>query len=301
MYLARGSKGGGGTGVLTDPSWGFWMFLWYLPGIKKRNTCPKVGIWTAWGRICESNIAGVVGILTVFFPLLDSPTLAHAPPPLRCTFTAVSTLPEWHFCSACAKHIKHTVKSSYAKAHISKNSDIEYMASGWSDWVTWYFCNFVHGVICDIITDMPTQEGVCPLYQLSWESTLNLPTIWRDILIILLMRYFVSIDEDIKLNTTVFHWPDTIKTVFELSQNRIMNRREHAEEDVKKKVQAFEDKLNDYNKEVESFRKKEVGDSNIVNMTIMCEDMHSVTYREMRNALIDQMCHCDMKLTLNMK
>ena len=37
-----------------------------------------------------------------------------------------------------------------------------------------------------------------------------------------------------------------------------MNRREHAEEEVRKKVAAFEEKLNDYNKEVESFKKKEV-------------------------------------------
>ena len=65
-------------------------------------------------------------------------------------------------------------------------------------------------------------------------------------------------DEDIKLNSTVFHWPEHIKTVFELSQNRIMTRREHAEEELRKKVTSFEEKLNEYNKEIESFRKKEV-------------------------------------------
>ena len=65
-------------------------------------------------------------------------------------------------------------------------------------------------------------------------------------------------DEDIKLNSTVFHWPEHIKTVFELSQNRIMNRREHAEEEVRKKVSQFEDKLGEYQKIVDSFRKKEV-------------------------------------------
>ena len=46
--------------------------------------------------------------------------------------------------------------------------------------------------------------------------------------------------------------------MFELSQTRILNRREHAEEETKKKVSAFEDRLNEYQKEVDSFRKKEV-------------------------------------------
>ena len=67
-----------------------------------------------------------------------------------------------------------------------------------------------------------------------------------------------QIDEDIKLNSTVFHWPDHIQTVFEVCKNRLMTRREQAEDDVKKKVQRFEEKLNEYNKEVDSFRKKEV-------------------------------------------
>jgi dynein heavy chain len=64
--------------------------------------------------------------------------------------------------------------------------------------------------------------------------------------------------EDIKLNSTVFHWPDHIKTVFELSTSRIANRRDHIEEDLRKRTVAFEEKLNDYMKEVESFKKKEV-------------------------------------------
>ncbi|XP_070580768.1 dynein axonemal heavy chain 3-like [Ptychodera flava] len=64
--------------------------------------------------------------------------------------------------------------------------------------------------------------------------------------------------EDIKLNSTVFHWPDHIQTVFELSKNRFTNRRESAEDEVRKKVENFEAKLNDYSKEVDSFRKKEI-------------------------------------------
>ena len=69
---------------------------------------------------------------------------------------------------------------------------------------------------------------------------------------------FVLTVEDIKLNTTVFHWPETIKTVFELSHTRIQNRREQVEEEVRKHVAAFEEKLAEYQKEIDSFKKKEV-------------------------------------------
>jgi len=47
--------------------------------------------------------------------------------------------------------------------------------------------------------------------------------------------------------------------VFELSQNRIVNKRDHIEEELRKRTSQYEDKLNDMMKEVESFRKKEVG------------------------------------------
>lgn len=66
------------------------------------------------------------------------------------------------------------------------------------------------------------------------------------------------IDEDIKLNSQVFHWPENIKAVFELSQNRIMTKREHIEEELRSRTRAYEDRLNDMMKDVESFKKKEV-------------------------------------------
>ena len=64
--------------------------------------------------------------------------------------------------------------------------------------------------------------------------------------------------EDIKLNSQVFHWPDNIKAVFELSQNRILTKREHIEDELRRRTQAYEDRLNDMMKDVESFKKKEV-------------------------------------------
>ena len=76
--------------------------------------------------------------------------------------------------------------------------------------------------------------------------------------LIFLLDFAILPYEDIKLNSTVFHWPDHIKTVFELSQSRLGNRREHAEDELKKKITLFDDKLNEYNKEIETFRKKEI-------------------------------------------
>ncbi|KAL8573170.1 Dynein heavy chain 3, axonemal [Nucella lapillus] len=72
-----------------------------------------------------------------------------------------------------------------------------------------------------------------------------------------LLDYAIFPFEDIKLNSTVFHWPEHIQTVFELSNNRMASKRENLEEDLRKRVSAFEDKLGDFMKEVESFKKKE--------------------------------------------
>ena len=69
---------------------------------------------------------------------------------------------------------------------------------------------------------------------------------------------FTYVDEDIKLNSTVFHWPHHIKTVFEVSQDRISKRRKEAEDETRRMVAAFEETLSDYQREVDSFRKKEV-------------------------------------------
>ncbi|WAQ96862.1 DYH3-like protein [Mya arenaria] len=63
--------------------------------------------------------------------------------------------------------------------------------------------------------------------------------------------------EDIKLNSQVFHWPENIKAVFELSQNRILSKREHIEEELRQRTKAYEDRLGDMMKEVEGFKRKE--------------------------------------------
>ena len=42
-------------------------------------------------------------------------------------------------------------------------------------------------------------------------------------------------DEDIKLNSTVFHWPQHIQKIFELSRNRVGHRRDLAMDDLRKR------------------------------------------------------------------
>ncbi|XP_069036813.1 dynein axonemal heavy chain 3 isoform X3 [Lepisosteus oculatus] len=64
--------------------------------------------------------------------------------------------------------------------------------------------------------------------------------------------------EDVKLNSSVFHWPEQIQAVFELSRSRLAMRREHAEDSLQKKISEFEQKLQGYNKEVEGFKKRDL-------------------------------------------
>ncbi|XP_048576009.1 dynein axonemal heavy chain 3 isoform X2 [Nematostella vectensis] len=76
--------------------------------------------------------------------------------------------------------------------------------------------------------------------------------------LLFLLDYATLPYEDIKLNSTVFHWPEHIQKIFELSKNRIGHRKDLAMDDLKHRVKMYEEKLNGYNKEVEAFRKKEI-------------------------------------------
>ncbi|XP_070617336.1 dynein axonemal heavy chain 3 isoform X3 [Erythrolamprus reginae] len=73
-----------------------------------------------------------------------------------------------------------------------------------------------------------------------------------------LMDYADLPSEDIRLNSTVLHWPDGIEDIFDTSRNQLMNRREQVEIALIKRCSEFEATLEGYNKEVESFRKKDV-------------------------------------------
>ena len=69
---------------------------------------------------------------------------------------------------------------------------------------------------------------------------------------------FYVLDEDLKLNSQVFHWPEQLQTIFDASSTKLQTNREKSEDEIKAKVKAFEEKLAGYEKEVDSFRKKEV-------------------------------------------
>jgi len=94
---------------------------------------------------------------------------------------------------------------------------------------------------------------------------------------------FGTVVDDIKLNSSVFHWPDNINGVFDLSQNRLASRRELAEEKLRKKIAAFEEKLLEYNKEIETFRKKEVGTTTAIQFVYL-------TYCVLLYKSVYQMC-----------
>ncbi|XP_042639137.1 dynein axonemal heavy chain 3 [Orycteropus afer afer] len=73
-----------------------------------------------------------------------------------------------------------------------------------------------------------------------------------------LLDYADLPQEDIKLNSTLFLWPDQIEDIFENSRNLLFNKRDQAEMDLIKRCLEFESKLEGYNKELEAFRKREV-------------------------------------------
>ncbi|XP_039631019.1 dynein heavy chain 3, axonemal [Polypterus senegalus] len=73
-----------------------------------------------------------------------------------------------------------------------------------------------------------------------------------------LLDYATLPYEDVKLNSSVFHWPESIQTAFEQNRNRLAARRERSEETLLKRISEYEKKLHLYNKELEAFKKREV-------------------------------------------
>lgn len=73
-----------------------------------------------------------------------------------------------------------------------------------------------------------------------------------------LLDYTLFQNEDIKLNSTVFYWPENIESVFELSQTRLQSKRESIEEELKVHLDNFKVYLDDLMKDIESFKRKEI-------------------------------------------
>uniref|UniRef100_A0A8C9V6G4 Dynein axonemal heavy chain 7 n=1 Tax=Scleropages formosus TaxID=113540 RepID=A0A8C9V6G4_SCLFO len=76
--------------------------------------------------------------------------------------------------------------------------------------------------------------------------------------LIFLLDFAALPNEDMKLNSSVFHWPEQIMSVCELNEIRLAACKEHAEGSLTARIVEFDQKLEFFNKEVESFKKKEV-------------------------------------------
>ncbi|NXW28891.1 DYH3 protein, partial [Phaetusa simplex] len=93
-----------------------------------------------------------------------------------------------------------------------------------------------------------------------------------------LMDYADLSCDDINLNSRVFHWPDQIELVFENSRHQLYNRRNHAEMVLLERCSQFEETLEDYNREVESYKKRDV-------MTIEEMKKNAEKFKELNKSL----------------
>ncbi|XP_029639148.1 dynein heavy chain 3, axonemal-like isoform X2 [Octopus sinensis] len=73
-----------------------------------------------------------------------------------------------------------------------------------------------------------------------------------------LLEYANFQKEDIKLNSSVFHWPDNIIAIFDSAQSRLQAKRETIEAQLKVRLTDFQTRLEGMMKEIESFKKKEL-------------------------------------------
>ncbi|XP_071671247.1 dynein axonemal heavy chain 3 isoform X2 [Patagioenas fasciata] len=73
-----------------------------------------------------------------------------------------------------------------------------------------------------------------------------------------LMNYADLSYDDINLNSTVLHWLDQIEIVFDNCRDLLSDRRSHLEAILLERCSQFEETLEGYNREVESYRKRDV-------------------------------------------
>ncbi|XP_038618403.1 dynein heavy chain 3, axonemal [Tachyglossus aculeatus] len=125
-------------------------------------------------------------------------------------------------------------------------------------------CNQYH-IIADKVSEVPTntEELVSLTAYLRKASDVTVFQLRKQISaaayrLEFLMDYANLSQEDIKLNSTVFLWPDQIEVIFETSRTKLFNKREQAETALIKRCSEFEGKLENYHKEVESFKKRDV-------------------------------------------
>lgn len=61
-------------------------------------------------------------------------------------------------------------------------------------------------------------------------------------------------DEDIKLNSTVFFWPELVMQILEKNQVRLQALREKTEDKLRERLAKYDDKLKDMYKRVEAYK-----------------------------------------------
>ncbi|XP_025062794.1 dynein heavy chain 3, axonemal [Alligator sinensis] len=125
-------------------------------------------------------------------------------------------------------------------------------------------CN-QYKIIADKVNEMPlnTEELVELTAYLKKASEITVFKLRREISeaayrLEFLTEYADLPYDDLKLNSTVFHWPDEIEIIFEKSRNQLFVRRDIAETALSKRCSRFEETLKKYEKEVESYKKRDV-------------------------------------------
>lgn len=80
----------------------------------------------------------------------------------------------------------------------------------------------------------------------------------------------LPLDDDLKLNSQTFNWPAKMDPIFEVSQKRLLSRRERAENDLKERMTKFEEQLTEYHNVIETFKEKEVQYTQFCNTLSCC-------------------------------
>ncbi|XP_069555861.1 dynein axonemal heavy chain 3 [Brachyistius frenatus] len=73
-----------------------------------------------------------------------------------------------------------------------------------------------------------------------------------------LLDYAILPPDDLKLNSRIFQWPIQIRTELEDSNSRLTVMKEEAEDHLQTRLAVLEQKLQDVDKEIQAFKKKEV-------------------------------------------
>ena len=76
------------------------------------------------------------------------------------------------------------------------------------------------------------------------------------------LRFLLDIavlsEEDLKLNSQTFKWPARMEPIFEVSQTRLVKRREKIEQELRARKEKFEARLEGYHGAVEVFKEMEI-------------------------------------------